>query len=63
MLTEKACRKHIADLKRQIVRLEHLVGKRVVCDGTTIITAYHPRRTQARRILRRSAQRDLEITQ
>ena len=58
LLTEKNVREAVLRLKSQILRLEHLSGKRVVCDGNTIITAYHATDNKIRRILRRSAEQN-----
>ncbi len=40
------------ELKRLLSKLERLVGKLVVADGGTVITAYHATRRQQRRVLR-----------
>jgi hypothetical protein len=59
LLTDKAVRQAISDMRRKIIRLEHLAGKRLVCEGDTVITAYHPTDKKMSRILRRSAKRNL----
>lgn len=58
MLTEKAGRAYIDTLKQQIQQMERLIGTRVVCDGATVITAYHPGRRKSQSLLRRSPRRD-----
>jgi len=39
-------------LRKQISQLHRLVGKFVVTDGDTIVTAYHPGKTKQKAILR-----------
>ncbi|GAA5264743.1 hypothetical protein ACOSOMT5_P1168 [Acidiphilium sp. MT5] len=58
MLTEKAGRAYIDTLKQQIRQMERLIGTRVVCDGTIVITAYRPGRRKSQSLLRRSLRRD-----
>ncbi len=58
MVTEKAGRAYIDSLKGQIQQMERLIGKRVVCDGSTVITAYHTGRRKSRTLLKKISSRD-----
>ncbi len=58
MVTEKAGRLYIDSLKRQIHQMERLIGKRVVCEGSTIITAYHTTRRKSRTLMKKASNRD-----
>ncbi len=60
LMTHKAVHAATQRLKRQILRLERLSGKWIVCDGENLITAYHPRISKVRRILRDIIERDME---
>lgn len=40
-------------VKRRLQRLRQLVGKRVVIEGDSIVTAYHAKPEKARRLLKR----------
>jgi hypothetical protein len=42
------------EAKKAIARVWRLVGKRIVSDGSTVITAYHANRAKVRRLLRRA---------
>lgn len=52
MLTEKVARSATNLLRQEIAMIDRLKGKRVVCDGHTVVTAYHPGRRKARSLLR-----------
>jgi hypothetical protein len=43
--------------KRLVDRVRRLVGKRVVRDGNTLVTAYHADRAKARQLLRQGCGR------
>jgi hypothetical protein len=41
----------VRDLKHQIIQIERLIGKRLVMDGSAIVTAYHAGNKKERRLL------------
>jgi hypothetical protein len=60
LMREKDCRARVAALKREIERIERLEGKRVVIAGECVVTTFHVKQSEDRRLIRAAAQRDLE---
>ena len=56
---EKQVQAFERDLKKLRDQARRLVGKRVVLDGDTIVTAYHARTGKERRLLRGAERRNL----
>jgi hypothetical protein len=51
-------RTQVAELKREIVRLERLKGLYIAYPDRTVVTVYHPSHRRERRILRNQIRRD-----
>jgi len=53
LLRRKDVEKIEHDMKRLVSRLHRLVGKRVVAEGDTVVTAYHATKNDQKRLLQR----------
>lgn len=57
LLTEADVRREVARRKREISRLEKLAGWKVIVAGDTVVSCYHSRREDQKRMLRRGRAR------
>ena len=60
LVRTKDCQSAEREIKQLLDRIRRLEGKRLVTANGNLVTAFHTRRREERRLLRRSHQRDLE---
>jgi len=60
LVLTKDCQSAEREIKQLLDRVRRLEGKRLVTANGKLVTAFHIRRREERRLLRRSHKRDLE---
>jgi hypothetical protein len=60
LMIERDCQTLVDELKRDIQRIQRLSGKRIVIDGSHVITAFHALPREERRLVRGAERRVLE---